>query len=268
MARRDRQPTTDGISTEMAPWVRPRRPWGRAWLVSGLLHALCLLWLVGWWQEHVAKGQTEPSPVAVMVELVPMVAVQPPSQVKEPPKPVLRPLPPRSVAVRPKPALRPVQHTPKARPAPAVVAASAEVMPPLSAQGELSEADEATDAAHPHAGDVQPEGAKAVKPVAAAVGSAQGREHYYARLRHWLERHKHYPVRARAMRQEGVVQLQFTLNRGGDVQSHRLMRSSGHALLDKAALQALADASPLPAIPDALGVTELTVTVPFGFRLR
>lgn len=104
-----------------------------------------------------------------------------------------------------------------------------------------------------------------------AAGSTQGGQavdRYHAQLAAWLERHKRYPLRARQMRQEGVVRLRFVIDREGEVISHRVDKSSGHAILDDAASDLLRRASPMPAIPPDMGRSRLEIVVPIAYRLR
>lgn len=91
---------------------------------------------------------------------------------------------------------------------------------------------------------------------------------YLARLLAWLDRHKDYPARARSRRQEGVVMLQFSIDRIGRVLDYRIARSSGHRLLDKAVVKMIRRADPLPALPDAVASGHLELELPIRFSLR
>lgn len=82
-----------------------------------------------------------------------------------------------------------------------------------------------------------------------------------------LEKYRRYPAAARARGQQGVVQVTFRMNRQGRVLSARISRTSGSAMLDRAAIDNVKRAQPLPAIPDDMpGELELAVEVEF-FRL-
>lgn len=79
-----------------------------------------------------------------------------------------------------------------------------------------------------------------------------------------LEKYRRYPATARNRREEGVTYVTFHMNRAGMVLSNRIMRSSGSALLDRAALETLKRAQPLPPIPaDRSDPLELSVPVEF-----
>jgi periplasmic protein TonB len=79
-----------------------------------------------------------------------------------------------------------------------------------------------------------------------------------------LERFRRYPTAARMRGDEGVAYLRILINREGQVLSAKLERSSGVPALDKAAMEALNRAAPLPRIPPERP-EELELLVPFEF---
>lgn len=84
-----------------------------------------------------------------------------------------------------------------------------------------------------------------------------------------LEKYRRYPAAARARRHEGVAYVTFRMNRAGTVLSADIVRSSGSAMLDRAALDTLRRAQPLPKIPDDRPDTlELSVPVEFFVAVR
>lgn len=101
----------------------------------------------------------------------------------------------------------------------------------------------------------------------ATAGTAAGDISYHDTIRAWLEKHKTYPKRARLKGVEGNVTVSFTFDRDGRVVSKRLVASSGHAILDQAALDSVDAASPLPRMPATLPHNQMTLKVPFGFYL-
>lgn len=80
-----------------------------------------------------------------------------------------------------------------------------------------------------------------------------------------LEQHKRYPRDARSRRLEGVVLVRFAMNRQGRVLSAVVEQSSDHAVLDRAALDLLRRAQPLPPPPAQVAGDPLTLTVPVEF---
>lgn len=96
----------------------------------------------------------------------------------------------------------------------------------------------------------------------------EARLSWYRSMVNHLNRYKRYPQDAEAQRQEGVVSVDFTLDRTGKVVAARISRGSGFASLDEEALAVLQRASPLPAPPDAIGANGLDLQVPFQFRMK
>ncbi len=82
-----------------------------------------------------------------------------------------------------------------------------------------------------------------------------------------LERHKRYPQAARAQAATGTTFVEFTIDRSGQVTATTIAKSSGSRVLDDAALEMLARASPLPAPPKDQPGQQFTLTVPILFRM-
>jgi periplasmic protein TonB len=83
-----------------------------------------------------------------------------------------------------------------------------------------------------------------------------------------LEQYKRYPSEARARRVEGVVTLNFRVNRNGHVLAHEVVRSSGHPELDNEVVSMIERAQPLPPFPPSMPQDQLNLTVPIRFSLR
>jgi len=83
-----------------------------------------------------------------------------------------------------------------------------------------------------------------------------------------IQRHKDYPTTARARGEKGVVQLAFSIDREGHVTASRVAKASGHAALDRAALETLQKAQPFPAPPADMAGEEFSFTVPVAFSIR
>ncbi len=120
--------------------------------------------------------------------------------------------------------------------------------------------------------DSGPDSASPGQSLAAGVSTGPGSTHakaaYVSLLQQWLERHKLYPQRAMARRQQGTATLYFVVDRAGRVLEHRLEQSSGHRLLDREALAMIDRAAPLPRMPAAMSGDDLAVIVPIQFALR
>ena len=87
------------------------------------------------------------------------------------------------------------------------------------------------------------------------------------RVQDWLAQHRHYPRAARRSGAEGTVWVRFVLDRGGDLQGSEILESSGHDILDRAALDLLRKASPFPALPPELTTDEIELVLPIEYDL-
>lgn len=95
-------------------------------------------------------------------------------------------------------------------------------------------------------------------------------KNWQSSLMNRLLKYKRYPNRARFKRQEGVVHVEFTINMQGNVLNKKIVKSSGHALLDQEVLNLIDRAQPLPTPPaDVLkGKISINITVPISFSLK
>lgn len=91
---------------------------------------------------------------------------------------------------------------------------------------------------------------------------------WQSRLHAWLKRHQRYPSESRSKREEGTVQVAFTIDPSGRVTSSRVTRSSGSPALDQAALDMLRRASPVPAPPKEIAKASMPISLPVAFDLR
>ena len=107
--------------------------------------------------------------------------------------------------------------------------------------------------------------AEAPQPEAAVI-DAQALMRYENLLLAWLERHKHYPRRARRLRIEGEGRLRIRIDGEGRAVALELERSTGNRLLDRAALDMARRAAPYPPPPEADGELEFVVPVVFALR--
>ncbi|WP_104721250.1 energy transducer TonB [Helicobacter mesocricetorum] len=79
-----------------------------------------------------------------------------------------------------------------------------------------------------------------------------------------IDRNLHYPRKARMMRIEGVVTIEFTLLAGGGVQSVKIIKSSGNPILDKSALRTIFDAQ--ESFPSAKN--NVIIQIPIQYHLK
>lgn len=83
-----------------------------------------------------------------------------------------------------------------------------------------------------------------------------------------LAKHKRYPLSSRRANEEGVVTLQFVLDKTGRVLSSSIKQSSGFKKLDDAVLKMLRMAQPLPAFSPEMQQESLAITLPIAFHLK
>jgi TonB family protein len=110
--------------------------------------------------------------------------------------------------------------------------------------------------------EISPSSASA--KVAADSGVAEG---YKKQIAESLARHQHYPRMARVRNWKGTAILQLDFGSDGRLDSYRLVRSSGHSILDDQAVQILVASLPLPRLPAPLEGNRLSLEVPVEFRL-
>ena len=93
-------------------------------------------------------------------------------------------------------------------------------------------------------------------------------DEYLSRLSRHLSRFYEYPRRARRLDQQGSPVIVFEFSRDGTLVDHSLRQSSGHRLLDDAAIEMLEQAAPLPEVPDSMTGERFRYALPVRFSLR
>ncbi|WP_290063688.1 energy transducer TonB [Photorhabdus laumondii] len=247
---------------------------------SLLLHAGILVFMA--WhllRDDSANNQSVNSPIISMS--VEMVASAAPAGQEQPVDPEPIPLPPEiAVAESPheakialnKPVDRPrKQELPKPPPKKQADAKPKnksqpqkepveDPQPKLAEQMEGSAQLAGRDAADSQAGARQ---ATTSQPMT-GVG-ADELQSYQAALRREIEKHKRYPRRAKKMKQQGIVQVRFSLLDSGDLTNHQLVQSSGADELDRAALTAIQQARSVGLKPAGLP-RDLTLAIEFNLK--
>ncbi|MBN4077886.1 TonB family protein [Nitrospina gracilis] len=79
---------------------------------------------------------------------------------------------------------------------------------------------------------------------------------------------KIYPPLARERKQQGKVFLSFKLDKEGEILELSVENSSGHKILDQAAIKAIKEAAPFPNIPASLNKNYASLKIPISFILR
>lgn len=80
-------------------------------------------------------------------------------------------------------------------------------------------------------------------------------------------RFKRFPAEALMNRVEGTSLVLVTVCRNGHVQQSRVIRSSGAEILDKASLELVQRAIPLPILPDSYREQSIDVVVPIEYSV-
>jgi protein TonB len=81
-----------------------------------------------------------------------------------------------------------------------------------------------------------------------------------------LETFKQYPATARLQRLEGRVVVRIVIREDGHIASAIIAKSSGHSVLDQAALETIRQASPIP-LSQPLEKSFVTMHIPLGYSL-
>jgi len=97
---------------------------------------------------------------------------------------------------------------------------------------------------------------------------SQSGEDYIQEIRREFEEHMSYPKEARTRRLQGVAVVRLIINEDGSLMDIEIVESSGHPVIDNAALQTVRRASPLPRIPESMRVGRLELVLPISFSLR
>ena len=274
----------------------PRRLWrdGLRWaacfvIVLGV-HATAAATLLTHWEpadEPVAGGPAiliDLAPVAAAPEAPPSEAAPGPQQVQAAQQPVAEPVdrpepdkPQVTAAVTP-PEEPPVEKTEpptppvETPPLPETPSAVADVVlppprpPQRAAQPKHQRRLADLNSAPPK---VEHRSAHAVAPApGAATHNPNAVPNWKSELVARLQRYKRYPGEAQARGEQGVAQLAFSVDRNGGVHNARIVRSSGSSLLDRATLDLIARAAPLPAPPPEMRGAQISIVVPINYNLR
>ena len=248
---------------------------GYAVLCSLVLHAAGVSWFL-------IEVFSEPEPVQIVVSK----PVTPPIQTQfflkkaQPPKVTLAqliPLPdtPPKAAIAPKPKKKVKKKRRRTRRRTRKVRSKVAVVTPQKVE------DTVTTAASevPVVPDAKPEPVAVVKdpviktpPKPIVVAAPPGPDlagmmaRYKRRVARVFRRTYFYPRAANRAGLEGRVVVELTLDQTGKVVSRRVLKSSGHKILDRAALKSVATVHQVPSPPAALKWKRRAIQIPFVYR--
>ncbi len=221
------------------------------------LHAVAVLLMLDW----SVPQAVELPPAAMMVELAPLpepapppppkvVTPQPPAPVEEPPLPKLVEAPKPKIAVA-----KPVK--PKAKPQPPKPEKKPE--PPQ----EKPPAEEVVDTPPSNA---PPQ--KSAAPAPSIASNSNALPTWQSDLLRHLAKYKRYPEDARRRGLQGINRLRFVVDGEGKILSYSLAGGSGSAALDRATLEMIRKAQPVPKPPqELLNNGSIEVVAPFVYSL-
>jgi protein TonB len=112
-----------------------------------------------------------------------------------------------------------------------------------------------------------PEGTRSVAPAQGTGASAQRlRATWQKQLIAHLDRHKRYP--AERLQKSAEILVSFSLDRTGHVLSMSIVKGSGDAAFDEAALAMVRRSDPVPQPPPAVADEGLNFTLPVIFKIK
>ena len=245
-----------------------------ACVASLLLHAVALgglAWLyrstaadaVAQLDVQIASVYLAPAALPPVQPMPPVAPVPPPSAPATPAVADQLPSPPRDLPLA---AARPAPLTHAAEPEPARVQSPAPMEPAPMAAASF----EPATASAPAAVSAVASAPAAVSATARTSTADAARSSALAvewRVQDWLAQHRQYPRAARRSGAEGTVWVRFVVDRAGSLHGSEILESSGHAVLDRAALDLLQRAAPFPALPSDLAMDEIELVLPIEYDL-
>ncbi len=235
--------------------------WSGSFGMALLVH-VAVIGVVLWWHASRPAQPLPPQAQAVMVELAPSPTAPPTSPTDLPPgalqqeqrkaQPEAAPKP----APKPEPQQKPQEH--------------AEVALPQQARQRQNDENANNDVAQtsaPPSVQASVDSRYAANQSSAGV-MPQAMATWQSQILGRLEHFKQYSRDAQRRRLFGTVQVQFQVNRQGQVLAVAVVQGSGHDLLDDEAVATVRRASPLPPPPPEFLGDPVTVTTPVEFTLQ
>ena len=224
------------------------------------VHALAIALALNW----TSRPPIELPPQAMMVELAPVPAPPPPA----PPKVITPPQPPAPVEELPIPKLAEVPKAEIAVPKP--VKPKPKPQPPKPVEKKPEPPKEKPSEEKPS--DAQPTQAPTEKSAQPAPGPSAAQQaakaSWQGELLAHLAKYKKY-ASAQMRNKEGMNRLRFVVDAEGNVLSFELVGGSGKPDLDRATLEIIRRAQPLPKPPaDMLTNGTIEIVAPFVYSLE
>jgi periplasmic protein TonB len=107
----------------------------------------------------------------------------------------------------------------------------------------------------------------AARPAPRALAGSVAHGQYEQEVTRWVERQRDYPLAARRRGLEGTAIVRLRLRADGSLVQAQIVRDTGHAILDRAAIGMVERAAPYPGVPGEFGGSSVEVLVPIQFSL-
>ena len=109
---------------------------------------------------------------------------------------------------------------------------------------------------------------KSVEPVQVKASTNDVMQKFARTVRRRIESRRIYPLRARKSMIEGRVGVKLTISSSGILERAEIIKSSGHTILDAAALRSIRNAAPFPPFPEDIKRKRVQMTVYLLFKIR
>jgi protein TonB len=247
----------------------------RAVIASIVFHSLLFFTWQTIYKPTADRPKTTPGPIVARLAAPPALAPAP-----APTPPAEEVAKPRAEETPPPPAPTPVvkpEVAPVAKPAPAAKAeAKPKPVPAKAAGADSPKAAVEPAPSAPAAPAEKPEPAAAAKPSPSAGPATSGDSdpnvrqllgRYGVGLKGQMKRYMTYPRAAKENNWEGKLELALVIGENGMIAEIVVVKSSGHDVLDKAAMDAVRKAKPLVPIPEGLRGRAFRLEIPIEFNL-
>jgi len=225
------------------------------------------------------KAELKPKPKLEKVEKIEKPAKPVVAAKTEEPKPPEKPMVTAEIKPQPEPPIDKIVPTPEPvllPPSPQTHAVMKDVTVPLPRPTQAIRKEIREERHRQRMAKLTPEPALTKRRASHATAPRAGaRTHDRNAVPRWktalvmrLQRYKRYPAAAQERGVQGVAQLAFSVDRSGRVHHARIVRSSGSILLDRATMELIARAQPLPPPPPEVHGTQIAIVVPIRYKLR
>lgn len=93
------------------------------------------------------------------------------------------------------------------------------------------------------------------------------KENYINNLRTAISNNQYYPLRARNMRLEGDLKVEFIIHSDGNIEKIIIKKSSGKSVLDRAAKNSIVKIGQYKPFPNDISASFLSVVVPMKYKI-